>query len=320
MNKLILIIDDDESIASLEKRHLEKDGFGVLTAGTGEEGLRIIGNGTSPDLLVIDYHLPDMSGVELMQRVRELGRHIPSLIVTGGADESVAVRAMKLGAMDYIVKDRDTIKHLPGSCREVLEKFHLAEDNRKLIEELKRLNEELTDANTRLRELSKRDDLTGIYNRRYIMEVLNTEIARAERYRYHLSLAIFDLDNFKRINDTYGHSTGDTVLLQFANLLRGRLRKTDIAGRYGGEEFAVILSGTPIDRAVNICDELNGLVAQTSFGEKNPGIRLTTSVGVAYFTEGMEKEVLIDTADKSLYLAKEAGKNCVRAIQDRRIF
>jgi diguanylate cyclase (GGDEF)-like protein len=320
MNKLILIIDDDESIASLERRHLEKDGFGVLAAGTGEEGLRIIGNGTSPDLLVIDYHLPDMSGVELMQRVRELGRNIPSLIVTGGADENVAVKAMKLGAMDYIVKDRDTIKHLPESCREVLEKFHLAEDNRKLIEELKRLNEELTDANTRLRELSKRDDLTGIYNRRYIMEVLNTEIARAERYRYHLSLAIFDLDNFKRINDTYGHSAGDAVLVQFANLLRGRLRKTDVAGRYGGEEFAVIFSGTPLDRAVSICDELNGLVAQTSFGEKNPGIRLTTSVGVAYFTEGMEKEVLIDTADKSLYMAKEAGKNCVRAIQDRRIF
>lgn len=320
MNKLVLIIDDDESIANLEKRHLEKYGFRVMTAGTGEEGLRIIGDDTSPDLLVIDYHLPDMSGVELMERVRELQKNIPSLMVTGGGDENVAVKAMKLGAMDYIVKDRDTLRHLPESCKEVLDKFNLAESNRRLVEELRRVNEELTGANNRLRELSKKDDLTGIFNRRHLMEALTNEVDKAERYHYHLSFAIFDLDNFKRINDTYGHSAGDTVLVQFANLLRGRLRKTDIAGRYGGEEFAVVFSGTPLDRAVNICDELRGLVAKTSFGEIKPAIRFTTSVGVSSFTEGMEKEVLIDTADKSLYMAKNAGKNCVRAIQDRKTF
>jgi|Deesub1362A_J573_1020465.scaffolds.fasta_scaffold00444_19 diguanylate cyclase (GGDEF)-like protein len=314
LDSLVLIVEDDVSIANLEKRYLEKEGFKVLIASTGEEGLRLVST-EEPHLLIIDYRLPDMSGVELMQKVKELGKKIPSVIVTGGGDETVAVTAMKLGALDYIVKDRDTIKHLPDTCKEVLKKFNLEEENLRLMEELKRVNKELTEINKKLDDLSKKDDLTGVFNRRYLMSALSYETAKAHRYNYSLSFAIFDLDHFKQINDTYGHTTGDVVLKQFAELLNNRLRKTDILGRYGGEEFGIIFTGTALDNAMTICNELRELVAQTSFGPEDIPLRITTSAGVAYLTNGMEKEKLIDVADKSLYKAKESGRNQVVALQ-----
>jgi two-component system cell cycle response regulator len=316
MTGLVLIIEDDESMANLEKRYLERDGFMVLVANSGRSGLDILGNNTSPDLLIIDYRLPDMSGVDVMRKVRgELGKSIPSIIVTGGGDENVAVRAMKLGAMDYIVKDRDTIRHLPATCREVLKKFNLAEENLRLMDELKRVNAELVVANEKLDELSKRDDLTKIYNRRHLMETLRFEMGKALRYRTPLSFAIFDLDHFKSVNDTYGHSTGDLVLKQFSELLLGRLRRTDVLGRYGGEEFAIALTGTPLSKALSICDELRELVSQIPFGNEG-SIDITTSAGVASLADGMSHEVLIDVADRSLYRAKEFGRNRVVAIQE----
>jgi two-component system cell cycle response regulator len=316
MTGLVLIIEDDESMANLEKRYLEKDGFMVLVANSGRSGLDILSNNTSPDLLIIDYRLPDMSGVDVMRKVRgEFGKSIPSIIVTGGGDENVAVRAMKLGALDYIVKDRDTIRHLPATCREVLKKFNLAEENLRLMDELKRVNAELVVANEKLDELSKGDDLTKIYNRRHLMETLRFEIGKALRYRTPLSFAIFDLDHFKSVNDTYGHSTGDLVLKQFSELLMGRLRRTDVLGRYGGEEFAIALTGTPLSKALSICDELRELVSQIPFGNEG-SIEITTSAGVACLADGMSHEVLIDVADRSLYRAKEFGRNRVVAIQE----
>lgn len=331
MTGLVLIIEDDESMANLEKRFLEKDGFMALVANSGKAGLDILSNKASPDLLIIDYLLPDMSGVDVMHMVRaELGKSIPSIIVTGGGDENVAVKAMKLGAMDYIVKDLDTIRHLPATCREVLKKFNLAEENLRLMDELKRVNSELKRVNSELKrvnselvvaneklvELSKRDDLTKIYNRRYLMETLRFEIEKVLRYRTPLSFAIFDLDHFKSVNDTYGHSTGDLVLKQFSELLLGRLRKTDVLGRYGGEEFAIALTGTPLSKALSICDELRELVSQTQFGNEDSPVWITTSAGAACLVDSMSLEVLIDLADKSLYRAKESGRDQVVAIQD----
>lgn len=315
MNNFVLITEDDTNIANLERIYLEKEGFKVLTAKTGKEGLQLIRDGNSPDLLIIDYILPDMSGVDFMQEVKKLNKNIPSIIVTGGGNEKVAVTAMKLGAMDYIVKDADTIKHLPETCKEVLEKFNMAEENYRLMEELKRVNTELSKMNKQLADLSNKDDLTGIYNRRYLMGSLSYEIARSQRYRTPLSFAIFDLDHFKQINDFYGHTTGDLVLRQFAALLKGRLRKTDILGRYGGEEFGVVITMTTLDNALSLCNSLKELVSQTPFGYEHSPIHLTTSAGVVSLTDAMDMKTLIDTADKSLYMAKESGKNCVVALQ-----
>ncbi|GAB4387561.1 MAG: hypothetical protein Kow0025_01830 [Thermodesulfovibrionales bacterium] len=296
---LVLIIEDDENMANLERRFLEKDGFRALVAHSGGEALDMMKEGASPDLLLIDYRLPDMTGVEVMRRVKaELGKSVPSVIVTGGGDESIAVSAMKLGARDYIVKDRETIRQLPATCREVLREFDLARENARIME-----------------ELSKRDDLTKIYNRRFLMETLAFEMDKVRRYGTPLSFAIFDLDHFKSVNDTYGHVAGDEVLKQFSVLLGNRLRKTDVLGRYGGEEFAVILTGTPLDRALAICGELRELVCQSSFGNPDNPIKITTSAGVAAMVGDMSERALIDLADRSLYRAKDLGRNLVAALQ-----
>jgi two-component system cell cycle response regulator len=316
MKTRVLIIEDDASIAELEKRHLERAGFNAYIAFTGNEGLDLIRSGEGFDLLIIDYNLPDMSGVDLMQSLKEMGKDIPSVIVTAAGNENVAVSAMKLGAMDYIVKDRETIKQLPDTCRDVLGRFDLASENERLMVELKKVNAELTETNVRLEDISRRDDLTGIFNRRYLMEMLHVEFARAIRYHSPLSLAIFDLDHFKSVNDTFGHTTGDRVLIQFVDTIRDRLRKTDTFGRYGGEEFAIIITETPLEQAMILCEELRDVISRIPFGHGHSPIRLTTSAGVATIAREMDdKDDLINLADKSLYSAKEEGRDRVVALQ-----
>lgn len=315
MSNFVLIIEDDTLIATVEKQYLEKNGFRVLTVNTGGAALQLINKGDIPDLLIIDYRLPDMSGVEFMQKLKELQMNIPSIIVTGGGNETIAVTAMKLGAMDYIIKGKDTVKQLPEICRDVIRKFNISEENLRLMEELKKANMELTEINRQLDDLSKKDDLTGIFNRRYLMESLSYEIARSKRYSSPLSFAIFDLDHFKQINDAYGHTTGDLVLKQFALLLKERLRKTDVVGRYGGEEFGIVLTGITLDSAFTLCNELRELVSAMPFGYEHSHIQLTTSAGIASLTDNMDRKTIIDTADKSLYKAKASGRNLVIALQ-----
>jgi diguanylate cyclase (GGDEF)-like protein len=311
----VLIIEDNPNIANLEKRYLERDGFTVLTAESGEEGLGLIGDDVHPDILIIDYRLPDMSGVDLMQRLKDKDLEIPSIIVTAAGNEQVAVSAMKLGAMDYIVKDSETIKHLPDTCRDILKKINLENENKKLVDELKEVNTELREANTRLDELSKKDDLTGVFNRRYLIESLTYETSRCRRYKTPLSFAMFDLDHFKDVNDTYGHTTGDYVLKQFASVMKKRTRKTDILGRYGGEEFAIVLTETELASAIIFCEEIKELVSHFEFGFEHSPITMTTSAGIASFTDQMELNDLIDMADKGLYKAKEAGRNRIVSVQ-----
>jgi len=312
----ILIIDDDSSIANLERRHLERAGFEVFIASSGGEAFQRLSGDSLPDLLIIDMRLPDISGIDVMKRLKDHGLEVPSIIVTGGGDQQVAVSAMKLGARDYIVKDPEALRELPKTCSEVLRKSNLERENARLMEEIKKSNSDLVEANKRLGELSRRDDLTGLYNRRTLMELLARECAMALRYELPLSFALLDLDHFKAINDTYGHPVGDLVLRQFAEVLMGRLRRTDILGRFGGEEFGVVLTGTPLDKALYVCDEIRKLVSSSSFGEDSAQLKVTVSAGAALFTTGMDIDALIKTADNGLYKAKDEGRDRSATVQE----
>jgi diguanylate cyclase (GGDEF)-like protein len=319
MAKRVLIVEDSESMAKLEKRYIERAGFRAEVAFTGSEALELLRDNRDFDLFVIDYKLPDMSGVDFMLKVKDMGMEVPSLIVTAEGNEEVAVSAMKLGAMDYLVKDRETIRRLAGTCMEVLKRYELISENARLMDELKRVNAELSQANMQLVEISKKDDLTEVYNRRFMMETLNYEILRSRRYRLPLSFAIFDLDHFKKVNDTHGHTTGDLVLKQFADIIKDRIRSTDIFGRYGGEEFAIILVGTTLGPAMVLCEELREIVSGSSFGNEHAPLGITTSAGVASLNGDMDKEALIEIADRSLYMAKEEGRDRVVAVELRGI-
>ncbi len=158
--------------------------------------------------------------------------------------------------------------------------------------------------------LTTTDGLTGIYNKRYYMEALEKEISRARRYRRPLSLIMFDIDHFKRINDTYGHLAGDFVLRKLATVIKEKIRKEDFFARYGGEEFSIILPELPLDKAGAFGEKIRHLVEHTNFVFEGIRIPITISVGVATFDFAMQSsEELILLADQNLYEAKRTGRN-----------
>ncbi len=166
----------------------------------------------------------------------------------------------------------------------------------------------------RLEALSRTDDLTRVYNRRYLLEQLEQEIVRSRRYGYPLSLAILDMDNFKLVNDRHGHIVGDEVLSEFALQISEHLRRSDILGRYGGEEFGIIFTHTPLQKAVNVCNVIRRLIKKIEFG--SCGTSITVSIGVALLEEDMQMKDLIETADKSMYQGKANGRDRVVSLQN----
>ncbi len=188
----------------------------------------------------------------------------------------------------------------------------IAVENERLMEELRRTNE-------LLHHLSIHDELTGLYNRRYFTEELRRELRKSIRYRYPLSLMMLDLDFFKDINDKYGHQVGDLVLRQFSACVAKRLRKIDILGRYGGEEFTIILPHTTLSAAMKLGQDLLRAVRQCTFGHPKRPFHMTTSIGITTLDENIENEdQFMKLADNSLYLAKREGRNCIRMVQNIR--
>jgi diguanylate cyclase (GGDEF)-like protein len=167
----------------------------------------------------------------------------------------------------------------------------------------------LKEANKRIEELAELDDLTGSFNRRCIMRFLNDEIARAHRTNAPCSVALIDLDWFKRINDTYGHPTGDEVLRTFAITVFANIRGVDRFGRYGGEEFLLTLPDTPHDVAVRLLDRLRAIIAELDWSAFSPGMQITISAGIVTLKPNEAADALLGRADRALYKAKEQGRN-----------
>ncbi len=179
--------------------------------------------------------------------------------------------------------------------------------------ELVRTNDELMKANDELEEMTRIDPLTGLFNRRYLMEVLTSEFERARRYGHHLSLLMLDVDHFKQINDRYGHLCGDMVLKDIASLLKSSVRSTDVVARYGGEEMVVLLLETDNNRAVEVANKLRQLVASRQIGCDSVEIHVTVSIGVATWPYHGKSDFmeLLEAADQAMYRAKEGGRNRV---------
>jgi diguanylate cyclase (GGDEF)-like protein len=198
--------------------------------------------------------------------------------------------------------------------------LHLVEKARDELEtKVKERTFELMEANRKLRELSITDDLTGLFNHRYFTKALEAEYRRAIRYKRSLALLLLDIDHFKKVNDTYGHSCGDLVLKGVAALLKGCLRSADVAARYGGDEIAVILPETNESKASEVAEKLRRQLEKSSFEWKGKSFNITCSIGVAAVPEtniDHWKELLY-SADKSLYRAKGKGRNHVIAFNPR---
>ena len=311
----VLIVDDETSLRDLLEEVLTDDGYEVTTAEDGEQGLRLFHEQPYP-LVITDIRMPGIDGIELLQRIKADNEDAQVIIITSHASLDSAVTALRAGAYDYLIKPFEDLDLISAVVGRAFEKVRLVVENRGLLEKLRIKNQQLEAANAVLREKAIRDGLTNLYNHRYFQESLALEVSRSHRYGREFSIVFFDVDYFKYFNDTHGHPKGDTVLESIGWILRKRLRSTDLACRYGGEEFVLLLTETDKQGAAVLAEDLRREIEQHPFAgeEAQPEGKLTVSIGVAaYPTDGEDASTLLKNADQALYSSKQKGRNCVTA-------
>lgn len=287
----ILVVDDDPTIVTLLARALEVEGYSAITAATGQEALRRVAE--SPlDIVLMDINLPDMSGITVMRQLLK-SRSIIVILITGDTVHYSHSEAIREGAADFITKPV-RISELAPRIRQARQVRLLAEAKEQLMADLKRL--------------AIRDELTGLFNYRHFQTQLEAEIHRCVRYRRALSMILCDVDHFKTVNDTLGHTEGDRVLAGIARVVCEAVRTTDSVFRYGGEEFAVLLPETAGDMAVTVASRAREAVEQMKLLSDR---RVTISAGVSEFRPKETAKDLICRVDSALYAAKHAGRNRV---------
>ena len=287
----ILIVDDapaNVQILALMFRNI----YQVKVATSGAKCLEVARSEPQPDLILLDILMPDMDGFETIRRLKsdEKTTHIPVIFVTGLQETHDEEKGLKLGAADYIRKP----------VREAIA--------------ISRINTHITlkQQRQRLEELALTDQLTGLYNRHYLLTVAEQKVASAKRHNTPLSMMMVDIDHFKQINDQHGHPIGDKVLSEFGEFLKTQYRKEDlVAVRFGGEEFVVLLENCNLDQAIKRSEQI-----RTDTEHLKPAnLKITASIGVAsLLPDETDFQSLLERADKAVYKAKYDGRNCVRAI------
>lgn len=304
----ILIIDDSKTVRQ-EIVQLLRDIplFDTCReAADGIDGLKSLLENKA-DLVICDLEMPRMDGFKFisMMQTRDEFKDIPIIMLTGRGDQEMKIKGLDQGACDYVTKPFD-----PG---ELIARV-------KVQLKIKTLQDQLKRSNQLLLELSNTDPLTGLFNRRYFMEALENEFQRAQRKCGPLTLALLDIDHFKRVNDMYGHPQGDQVLMSLAAVVQGELRRYDIIARYGGEEFIILLPETSPEEGVALAERLRAAVEKMSLPDPAKKIRVTVSLGISTYPAGRITSVydLVREADDALYRAKAGGRNqvCVMASKD----
>jgi two-component system cell cycle response regulator len=288
----VLIVDDAPDTVEIIKKLLVFEGYEVLTTSSGEEGVKKVEQ-EKPEIVLLDISLPGIDGNEALRRIRKVDSIVSVIMLTAFATVDNAISALKEGASDFIKKpfENEHLVHLVNQC---LEKYQTLKEKGRLEEEVQRL--------------SITDDLTGLYNYRHFYKTLELEIARLKRQRTSLSLLMFDMDNFKRYNDLYGHLEGDKVLKKVGEVVNRLIRsQVDSGYRYGGDEFAVLLVGATLDQAMPIAERLRISIEQAGFRD------ISVSIGVTEFYPDYNLREFVRLADDSLYAAKHSGGNRVYA-------
>lgn len=301
MSASVLIIDDSPTVREKVIRTLKDvDLFThYREACDGLEGFKSLMD-CPTDLVLCDVEMPRMDGFKFLQMVN--ARHelqgIPIIMLTGILDFGSKIKGLDLGAIDYLTK--------PFDGGELVARVRVQLKIKTLQDELKKANELLT-------RLTNTDDLTGLYNRRYLTDTLSNEFVRAQRYQDNLTLVIFDIDHFKVINDNFGHQNGDTVLAAVSAAAQHGLRPYDVAARYGGEEFVLVIPGATLAEGVTVAERLRKSVQALTFDPPLQGAKVTISLGVASYPAAPVADIasLFHLADQALYRAKQTGRNRV---------
>jgi diguanylate cyclase (GGDEF)-like protein len=290
MRPVALLIDDSPDVQKLLTMRLRGEGIDVLSAGDGVEGLRLVRE-AMPSVVLLDIDMPGMDGFEVLRTLKDTDAtlHVPVIMLSGLHSPHDKVTAFDLGAVDFITKPFD-VTELRVRVRSALRVSHL------------------------LRMLAQRaqiDGLTGLYNRAHFNQRWDEEVSATQRHSRPLSLALFDLDHFKSVNDTYGHPAGDAVIQGLAKLLQRECRQSDVACRYGGEEFALIMPETLPQDAAAVCERVRESLSAIVW-PRHPERSVTCSVGVAGSqASAVPAERWLEVVDRNLYRAKKEGRNRV---------
>jgi diguanylate cyclase (GGDEF)-like protein len=296
----VLIADDEIVSLRLLESSLLRWGYDVAIANDGHEASRILLSPDAPKLAILDWMMPGMDGTQLCQDIRQ-NKPEPYtyiLLLTGKRGQDDVIAGLDAGADDYVTKPFD-----PAEL-----KVRLRTGKRILY-----LQEQLIDAREALRDLATHDRLTGLWNRAAVVDLLNNELERAHRQSAPVAIAMADLDSFKQINDTHGHPTGDEVLRSVSSALRDSVRRYDSVGRYGGEEFLILLPGCDRSNALGHAERIRAAIARIAVDTPTGIVRPTMSLGVAVFDNhsAPDASALIKAADIALYRAKHGGRNRV---------
>lgn len=312
--KRILVVDDHPDNIQVLRARLEARGYLVDEAADGEQALERVYAFPQPHLILLDVMMPKLDGFEVVRRIKsdETLPFIPVIMQTALDSTESMVQGLDAGADDYIAK--------PINFRELDARVKSLLRIQSLQASLAQREKELSTANAQLLVMSSTDVLTGVANRRALEQRLHDMWEYSQRQHEPLSLVMCDIDHFKRVNDAYGHQVGDTVLQQFAQLLVTEAREIDKVGRYGGEEFVLLLPGTVLDAAVTFAERIRECVEKREFtyGE-GQSLHRTMSCGVASWPHPLivTQEALIKAADDALYVAKEMGRNRVVRFDSR---
>jgi diguanylate cyclase (GGDEF)-like protein len=305
MSKLkVLVIEDNALHAKKTRMVLESAGYEVLLAESGGTGFKLAK--TKPiDLVLLDMVLPDFSGDQICKWLKrdEVTQSIPVIMLTAKDSIDDKVAGLQVGADDYIPK--------PFSDKELLARIQAGLRVKMRQDELRGMNDQLEDQLKDVVLMAITDAGTGLYNRRHFNELLEKEFSRAKRFSEPLSCLMMDIDHFKKINDTYGHPAGDSVLSEIAALLKKDVRTIEVVARYGGEEFALLLPKTKAKEAVKPAARIAKNISTHQFRGLPPDRVITVSIGIAGLPDTLltSKEELVRCADFALYKAKRAGRN-----------
>ena len=293
----ILLVEDSAIERQQIGRYLKEWNMDFAAAKDGLEAWNCLQKPDAPNLVLLDWMLPEIDGIELSRRIRTLstnGTYIYTVMLTAKDKKRDLLTAMEAGADDYLAK--------PVDPSELKARILVAK--------------RILDLHQSLRFSATHDFLTRLLNRAEILASLKRELSRSEREDKPVSIIMVDVDHFKEINDSLGHTVGDAVLTEVAERLRADLRPYDLVGRYGGEEFLIVLPNCNLKVATRRADEIRRFVSKDAIATNFARVPVTVSMGItaADGSQNLTSEELLHQADKALYSAKESGRNCVHTL------
>lgn len=301
----VLIVDDNpQNLKVLGNVLKQNTDYNLAFALNGEEALDYIEK-HSPDMILLDVMMPGLDGFEVCKKLNqeEGTEDIPVIFITAKSEPEDIIKGFKVGGVDYVTK--------PFNEAELLMRIATHMELKRSRDMLELKNKELTEAYDKIEHLALTDTLTGIPNRRNLTNLMGKEASRSRRNGTTFSLIMCDIDFFKKVNDTYGHDTGDYVLCEVASIIQESVRQQDVVGRWGGEEFLIMLPETKMEDATSVAEKLRKAIESKEMAFHDYSFKVTMTFGVSVFETDLGIEKSIKKADDALYEGKQSGRNKV---------